>query len=73
MIKLANQGAGFLDTCTSLLQRMIEVVPSNVKLSEVISPMPVKPINATLDFDMSENLIFRGYIRVRYSPTDVPI
>jgi hypothetical protein len=56
MIKLANQGAGFLDTCTGLLQRMIEVVPSNVKLSQVISPMQVKLINATLDFDASENL-----------------
>jgi hypothetical protein len=64
MITLANQGAGFLETCNGLLQRMIEVVPSNVKLSEVISPMPVKPINATLDFDASGQLIFKGYIRV---------
>ena len=64
MIRLANQGAGFLDTCTGLLQRMIEVVPSNVKLSGVISPMQVKPINATLDFDASGNLVFKGYIRV---------
>ena len=64
MIDLANQGAGFLDTCSGLLQRMIEVVPSNVKLSEVITPMQVKPINATLDFDASGDLIFKGYIRV---------
>lgn len=65
MIKLSNQGEGFLDTCTTLLQRMIEVVPSNVELSEVISPMQVKPVNATLDFDNSGNLVFTGYIRVR--------
>ena len=70
MIKLANQGAGFLNTCSGLLQRMIEVVPSNVKLSEIISPLQVKPINATLDFDASGNLIFKGYIRVSPPPND---
>lgn len=70
MIKLANQGAGFLNTCSGLLQRMIEVVPSKVKLSEIISPLQVKPINATLDFDASGNLIFKGYIRVSPPPND---
>jgi hypothetical protein len=64
MIKLADQGSGFLNTCSGLLQRMIEVVPSNVQLSHIIFPMQVKPINATLDFDASGNLIFKGYIRV---------
>jgi hypothetical protein len=68
MIKLANQGAGFLNTCSGLLQRMIEVVPSSVTLSEIISPQQVKPINATLDFDASGNLIFKGYIRVSPYP-----
>ena len=63
MIELANQGTGFLNTCNELLQRMIEVVPSNVELSDIISPMQVKPLNATLDFDMSGSLIFKGYIR----------
>jgi hypothetical protein len=64
MINLANQGERFLDTCNVLFQRMVEVVPSDVHLSEIISPMQVKPINATLDFDISGNLIFKGYIRV---------
>jgi hypothetical protein len=64
MINLAAQGEGFLDTCRVLLQRMIETVPATVRLSEVISPMAVKPINATFDFDAQDNLIFSGYIRV---------
>jgi len=63
MIKLGSQGAGFLNTCSGLLQRMIEVVPRDVKLSSIITPQQVKPINATLDFDGSGNLIFKGYIR----------
>jgi hypothetical protein len=64
MIDLGNQGEGFLDTCSTLFQRMIETVPKGVVLSDVVSPMPVKPINATLDFDEDGNLIFSGYIRV---------
>jgi hypothetical protein len=64
MIALANQGEGFLDTCVTLLERMINTVPKDVTLSDVITPIDVKPINATLDFDTAGNLIFSGYIRV---------
>jgi len=64
MIELGKQGEGFLDTCSNLFQRMIETVPKGVVLSDIISPMTVKPINATLDFDKDGNLIFTGYIRV---------
>jgi hypothetical protein len=64
MIELATQGQGFLNTCSTLLQRMIETVPKGVVLSDVIKPMALKPINSTLDFDSAGNLIFTGYIRV---------
>lgn len=64
MIELAQQGQGFLNACSTLLQRMVETVPSNVVLSDVISPMGIKPINASLDFDTTGNVIFTGYIRV---------
>lgn len=64
IIKLRDQGAGFLDPCVALLQRMIETVPSTVVLSDIISPVIFKPINATLDFDAQDNVIFTGYIRV---------
>lgn len=69
MIELAQQGEGFLDTCSTLFQRMVETVPSNVVLSDVVSAMDIKPINATLDFDRAGNLIFTGYIRVNIVPT----
>lgn len=44
---------------------MIDTVPKGVVLSDVITPMNMKPMNATLDFDNQGNLIFSGYIRVR--------
>ncbi|KAL3420243.1 WSC domain-containing protein-like protein 1 [Phlyctema vagabunda] len=63
MIELRNQGNGFMDTCKTLLQRMIDTVPEGVELGKVISPMDVKPINTTLDFDTRGNLILKGTIR----------
>lgn len=65
MINLRNSGqSGFFDTCVILLQRMIETVPKDVALSDVISPLTIKPVNATLDFDTQGNLILTGSIRV---------
>lgn len=64
MIKLRDSGAGFFGTCATLLQRMIETVPRNVVLSDIVSPLTIKPINATLDFDLQGRLIFTGSIRV---------
>jgi hypothetical protein len=63
IIKLAAEGTGFLNTCRDLLQRMIETAPKGVALSDFIVPQAVKPVNATLDLDMSGNLIFSGSIR----------
>lgn len=66
MIELSNQGVGFLDTCATLLQRMLETVPSGVVLSDFVTPLSVKPVNVTLDFDNSGSLILTGYIRVSF-------
>jgi len=73
IIKLANQGDVFFDTCVTLLQRMIETVPKGVELSDVVEPLPVKPINATLEFDTEDNLIFTGYIRISTSGTSAAL
>ncbi|RFU30513.1 hypothetical protein B7463_g5832, partial [Scytalidium lignicola] len=64
MLELASQGAGFVDTCVGLLQRMTETVPKGVTLSNVIKPLGVKPINGSLDLDARGNLKFSGVIRV---------
>lgn len=64
MIGLAKQGAGFLDTCAVLMQKMVETVPAGVVLSNVVPPMAVKPINTTLDFDANGDLVLSGSVRV---------
>jgi hypothetical protein len=66
MSTLAAQGIGFLDTCVDIMQRMIETVPKDVVLSDVIKPMIIKPINATLDLDSTGKLTFLGIIRVSF-------
>ncbi len=73
MIELGNQGEAFVVTCVVFLQRMIETVPNHVVLSDVISPLKVKPINATLDFDSHGNLLFTGFIRVCFSLTSIEV
>lgn len=56
----------FRDTCRSVLQRMIDVVPSGVQLSDPIAPYMVKPVNLQLTLvDAGANLRFSGFIRVK--------
>lgn len=70
MLELASQGSNFVYTCVTLLQRMIETVPKHVTLSEVIRPLGIKPVNASLDFDTHGTLKFSGVIRVSHpNPT----
>ncbi|PQE10601.1 WSC domain-containing protein [Rutstroemia sp. NJR-2017a WRK4] len=64
MHQLYEQEESFLNTCVPLMQRMVETVPKEVVLSDIISPMAVKPVNATFDFASDGSLVFKGYIRV---------
>jgi hypothetical protein len=64
MRTLFAQGTGFLDTCVDLLGRAIDTVPAGVQLSEPITPMPLKPINVTYDFDQDSKLVLSGKIRI---------
>ncbi|GAB1525679.1 hypothetical protein RhiTH_008842 [Rhizoctonia solani] len=64
-IKAMSEPASFLSTCGSILQRMIDTVPSAVKLSDPITPMKVKPHDLQLQLLSSGQIQFDGYIRVR--------
>ncbi|CAE7118712.1 unnamed protein product, partial [Rhizoctonia solani] len=64
-IKAMSEPPTFLSTCGSILQRMIDTVPSTVKLSDPIVPMKVKPINLQLQLLSTGQLQLDGYIRVR--------
>ncbi|EEP77316.1 predicted protein [Uncinocarpus reesii 1704] len=58
--------ATFQATCARVLQKMIEVVPSRVQLTEPIEPYEVKPGNIQLSLaGNGTTLTFSGEIRVR--------
>ncbi|KAJ9144258.1 Peroxidase [Pleurostoma richardsiae] len=61
----------FQDACRRVLQKMIEVVPAGVRLSEEIRPYAVKPTEMQLTLSRgAHSMIFTGFIRVR--TTEMP-
>ncbi|KAA8646659.1 uncharacterized protein ATNIH1004_005334 [Aspergillus tanneri] len=65
-IRTLTDPTTFRSTCASLLQQMIEVVPSGVVLTDPIVPYEVKPVHLQLSLlDFGENVQFSGQIRVR--------
>lgn len=58
--------ATFASTCQAMLQKMVEVVPGSVTLSDIIAPYDVKPVALQLTLQGGGNEIeFSGEIRVR--------
>ncbi|KAK2590972.1 hypothetical protein QQS21_011331 [Conoideocrella luteorostrata] len=56
----------FKTVCQTVLQKMIDVVPTGVTLSEPIVPYTVKPVNLQLTLaNGGHGLQFTGYIRVK--------
>ncbi|KAI9158687.1 WSC domain-containing protein [Paramyrothecium foliicola] len=56
----------FRNVCKSVLQKMIDVVPAGVTLSDPIVPYQVKPVNLQLSLATGgTSLRFTGFIRVR--------
>lgn len=55
----------FQDTCRSILTRMIDTVPSNITLSEVMLPVELRPDAIQLSLNADKNLAFMGRVRVR--------
>jgi hypothetical protein len=65
MRALAQSPSLFASTCASLLARMLDTVPRNVTLTEVVEPLPVKPAEYTLVMHPSNNsFTFNANIRV---------
>lgn len=67
MKKLAD-AAYFKSQCESLLTRMIDLVPGDVKLSEPLVPADVRPYISSYFFKGNSSIEFAGRIRVRTSP-----
>ncbi len=56
----------YRNTCQNVLQKMIEVVPDGVTLSDVITPYAVKPVDMQLTMNAgASSFLLTGSIRVR--------
>ncbi|KAJ7186127.1 heme peroxidase [Mycena filopes] len=60
----------FTSTCATLFARMLDTVPSDVKLTNVINPLPVKPSEVKLLLD-GDTLKVSGLVRI-FNVTNVP-
>ncbi|KAK1227835.1 hypothetical protein PQX77_009148 [Marasmius sp. AFHP31] len=60
----------FRTTCASILQRMVDTVPSTVTLTEPIQPVDIKPTSLEFSVTNSSTIRFKGYIRVRMNDRD---
>ncbi|KAL0574288.1 hypothetical protein V5O48_007664 [Marasmius crinis-equi] len=69
MQDLSTSSEHFIATCISLFTRMVETVPAAVKLTDVVAPLEVKPVNVTLDLTPTGELRFKGYVRLLSSDT----
>ncbi|KAJ6473767.1 heme peroxidase [Mycena sanguinolenta] len=70
MLSFANSPDIFASRCSELFARMLDTVPSGVQLSDVITPMPVKPTTPTFVLD-GDVLQFSGRVRF-WNLTDNP-
>ncbi|KAJ7084267.1 heme peroxidase [Mycena epipterygia] len=62
MASFAKSPQLFASTCASLFARMLDTVPKGVELTEVITPLPVKPGNLVLTLD-GDKIVFSGEVR----------
>ncbi|KAJ7023477.1 heme peroxidase [Mycena alexandri] len=69
MRSFANSADIFSSTCATLFARMLDTVPAGVQLTDVITPLPVKPDLLKFDLSTDGNLIqFSGQLRIWDTP-----
>ncbi|KAJ6521703.1 heme peroxidase [Mycena capillaripes] len=56
----------FASTCATLFARMLDTVPSDVELTDVIDPLAIKPATVVLLFD-GDKLQFSGFVRPEHT------
>ncbi|KAF7345939.1 Peroxidase [Mycena venus] len=62
MRSFADSPVLFASTCAELMGRMLDTVPSGVQLTDVVTPLPVKPDHISLILD-GDTLQFSGDVR----------
>ncbi|KJA22076.1 hypothetical protein HYPSUDRAFT_122627, partial [Hypholoma sublateritium FD-334 SS-4] len=65
-MKSMNSPTTFIQTCTSLLQRLIETVPSDVQLTEEITFLPFKVRRAEITVINDNQLVFHVDVRIQW-------
>ncbi|KAK7018135.1 hypothetical protein R3P38DRAFT_2405926, partial [Favolaschia claudopus] len=63
MRAFADSPSLFAATCADLFARMLDTVPSNVQLTDVLTPLPVKPSSVALILD-GDNIQLSGQVRL---------
>ncbi|KAJ7910402.1 heme peroxidase [Mycena leptocephala] len=64
MASFANSPELFASTCAGLFSKMIDTVPRGVQLTNVITPLPVKPIITGFNYNLSgDTLQLSGQVR----------
>ncbi|KAJ6525135.1 heme peroxidase [Mycena capillaripes] len=62
----------FASTCANLFARMLDTVPTGVQLTDVITPLPVKPNSIKLIYDAAtETIAFSGEVRLWDVPANL--
>ncbi len=64
MSRFAASNSLFVSTCTTLLERMINTVPKNVVLSDIIEPVLVKPRALAIAVNPNGTMTISGTVRV---------
>ncbi|KAF2152303.1 heme peroxidase [Myriangium duriaei CBS 260.36] len=67
VVQKLNDPAEFKQQCVAVLERMINTVPSNVRLSNPINLIDVKPYITNLELQKDGNILFEGRVRFRRS------
>ncbi|KAJ6596113.1 heme peroxidase [Mycena sp. CBHHK59/15] len=62
----------FASTCANLFARLLDTVPKGVQLTDVITPLPVKPNTIKLIYDAAtETIAFSGEVRLWDVPANL--
>ncbi|KDR70676.1 hypothetical protein GALMADRAFT_880845 [Galerina marginata CBS 339.88] len=71
-----NSAGAYFSTCSTLLARMIDTVPSSVQLSSEVNVLPAKvysaQITVMLDSDSTKQLAFTSTLRLTQNNTTIP-
>ncbi|KAK7045256.1 peroxidase [Favolaschia claudopus] len=72
MASFADSSELFASTCASLFARMLDTVPKDVQLSDVIDPLPIKPSEVQIVLGTNGKLLLSGVVRLFNVTVDDP-